>query len=211
VSCPTISLCVAVDQSGNVITSTAPTGAASKWVLAAADGSNPAGFASVSCASAALCVAADDLGNLVASTNPTGGTHAWILAAVDAPAGGSNGAGSVTCPTAGLCLAVASGSAGNLLLSSTNPSGGASAWTKTTGILGGVPLEAVFCASATLCVAEDPATDVATSSNPTGGSAAWTTDIAVGTPNHLSGGAACPSASLCVVVGEDDIVTSSSP
>src|SRR5579862_4299956 len=39
VSCPSASLCVAVDDSGNVVTSTNPAGGAHAWTVAHVDGS----------------------------------------------------------------------------------------------------------------------------------------------------------------------------
>jgi hypothetical protein len=56
VSCPSSSLCVAVDDSGNVLTSTAPTDA-STWTVTNVDGTHP--LADVSCPTTTLCVAGD--------------------------------------------------------------------------------------------------------------------------------------------------------
>lgn len=70
VSCPSVSLCVAVDGQGNTPTSTEPTGGAAAWSarqiggLPAAplffgqESGSPPGFAGGSCPSASLCVAA---------------------------------------------------------------------------------------------------------------------------------------------------------
>ena len=84
------------------------------------------------------------------------------------------------------------------------------AWTPTTGVDSGAPLDALVCESTTLCVAEDVATDTVTTTDPTGGASAWTTFV-VATSNHLTGGVSCASNNLCVAVGEQDIVTSSNP
>jgi hypothetical protein len=75
VSCPSATLCVAVDADGNVLTSTNPTGGAATWQRWLVDPGN--WLASVSCPTTALCVAGDSEGNLVISTNPTGGTGTW--------------------------------------------------------------------------------------------------------------------------------------
>jgi hypothetical protein len=72
------------------------------------------------------------------------------------------------------------------------------------------PLAALTCTSANFCVAEDVATDMVITTDPTGGASAWTATNE-GRPNHLFGGAACASMSLCVAVGADDIVTSTNP
>ena len=81
VSCATASLCVAVDDAGNVVTSTDPTGGAAKWTAANVDGSNS--LRDVSCPSTSLCVAVDNVGNVVTATDPTGGSAAWTAASVD--------------------------------------------------------------------------------------------------------------------------------
>jgi hypothetical protein len=82
VSCPSVSLCVAVDLAGNVLTSTDPTGGASAWARTLID---RVYLTAISCPSVSLCVAGDELGNIVTSTDPTGGANAWRSAAVDIP------------------------------------------------------------------------------------------------------------------------------
>jgi hypothetical protein len=47
VSCPSISLCVAIDQEGDVVTSTDPTGGAATWVIADVEGTDR--FTGISC------------------------------------------------------------------------------------------------------------------------------------------------------------------
>jgi hypothetical protein len=68
VSCPNVSLCVAVDAdgNGNAVTSTDPTGGASAWTVAHVDGSNV--LNGVSCPSSTLCVAVDAIGNVIIGT-----------------------------------------------------------------------------------------------------------------------------------------------
>jgi hypothetical protein len=100
VSCPSVTLCVAVDNSGNVITSTNPTGGTGAWTVANVAGGN--GLSAVSCTSTTLCVAVDVLGNAFSATNPTGGASAWTatsLHTLDSPSG-------VSCPVVGLCVEV---------------------------------------------------------------------------------------------------------
>ena len=70
VSCASVSLCVAVDKQGAVVTSTNPTGGASAWQVTHVDGTTS--LTGVSCQSVSLCVAVDSAGNLLSSTNPTG-------------------------------------------------------------------------------------------------------------------------------------------
>src|ERR1700729_2755690 len=64
-SCPSSALCVAVDESANVITSTNPTGGAGAWSIHALNGISD--LQGVSCPSASLCVALDSEGDIVTS------------------------------------------------------------------------------------------------------------------------------------------------
>ena len=87
VSCPSISMCVAGDYTGNILTSTDPTGGKRAWTTAPADqGGLPAHHLDVvSCPSVSLCVAGDNNGDVLTSTDPTGGANAWSSASVDVP------------------------------------------------------------------------------------------------------------------------------
>lgn len=100
VSCPTPSLCVAVDSVGDVVTSTDPNGRFSTWNSTFAGGAGSVN--GVSCPTTSLCVAVDDSGDVVTSTNPTGAASAWIVSNVD----GSNRESGVSCTGSDLCVAV---------------------------------------------------------------------------------------------------------
>jgi hypothetical protein len=97
IDCPTISLCVVGDATGDVITSADPTAGTGAWAISHVDqgttyecehygdmgpGCVPS-FEAVSCASATSCQALDVLGNLLGSHDPAGGPDAWV------PNGGS--------------------------------------------------------------------------------------------------------------------------
>jgi hypothetical protein len=72
-------------------------------------------------------------------------------------------------------------------------------------------LNAVSCASSSLCVAVDFVGNVVTSSTPTGGAAAWTVTHVDDFFMPLSG-VSCPSSGLCVAVDiSGNVVTSSNP
>jgi hypothetical protein len=157
----------------------------------------------VSCPTTGLCVAVDSLGDVLSSIDPTGGTGAWVRAAN--VAGGFRG---VSCPSAELCVGIS----GRDVITSTDPTGGAGAWNATEVFVRGSEhgLEAVSCASVTLCVATDDRGDVVTSTDPTGGASAWT-ETNVDSPYGL-GDVSCPSVRLCVAVApEGDLVTSTDP
>jgi hypothetical protein len=98
----------------------------------------------------------------------------------------------VSCPSATLC--VATDTVGDVL-TSTDPTGGAGAWTVTPVVSGS--LSGISCPSVSLCVASDTVGNVLTSTDPTGGAGAWTvTPVVLGSLSGIS----CPSDSLCVAV-----------
>jgi len=67
-SCPSSGVCVAMDASGNVVTSSNPAGGATAWTLTNA-GVDAFNYVSgVSCPSSGLCVAVDRSGNVVTGT-----------------------------------------------------------------------------------------------------------------------------------------------
>jgi len=84
VSCPVVSLCVAVDGGGNVVTSTRPTAGAAAWKVVNLVGDPAAGAPSmdgVSCPSTLFCIviATSAAGDSIVLTtnNPTGAASAW--------------------------------------------------------------------------------------------------------------------------------------
>lgn len=208
VSCPSATLCVAVDSgsfgAGNVITSTNPTGGTGAWSVTHVAEHNPFGVPGVSCASAFLCVAASGGGDVVTSTDPTGGAAAWAVTNVETSGGTLGGA---SCPSAALC--VVAGRNGNIL-TSTDPSGGTAAWTATHLASSASPI-GVSCPSVSFCVAVDLSGNVITSTNPTGGTGAWAaTSVDAGGGGFWA--VSCPSAALCVGVdGNGNVVTSTNP
>jgi len=138
-SCPSASLCVAVDDFGNVLASTDPAGGAGTWHKWAVE---PRGaFVGLSCPSVSLCVAVDDEGGVVTSTDPAGGIATWHTTKL--PNGG--GAFTVACPTATFCVA----NVGAGVETSTDPAGGAGAWDSTGALVGANGLS---CPSVSFCV-----------------------------------------------------------
>lgn len=193
VSCPSVSLCVAVGSDGInnnggglVSTTTNPAGGA--WSSA-----TPAivTMLSVSCPSISLCVAVG--GDEVAtSTDPSGGAGAWTPAAVpDA----FNGLTAVSCPSVSLCVAL---DENGDVLTSIDPTGGTGAWTKTTERIGASD-DALSCPLSSLCVAGDDFGGLYASTDPTGGSGAWTASTQ-NLPLSTLFGISCTASSLCVAV-----------
>lgn len=212
-ACPSASLCVGADGSGDVLTSTNPSGGASAWKLTPLEsGHSPAplalasGLTSISCPSVSFCVAADRRGDALASTDPTGGASKWRSVNVD-PKPGILGITSVSCPTRSFCVAV--DSSGNVV-TSTDPTGGASAW-KLHAVYGSSALYGVSCASTSLCVAVD-GTAVVVSTDPTGGSSTWQRATVEQGDLYRLNAVSCPSASMCVAVDQEgNVVTSTDP
>jgi len=120
VSCPVINLCVAVDVSGNVVTSTNSTGGAAAWKLVnigGQDGTNV--INGVACPSSTFCIAfASDNeahGHVLTTNNPTGGAAACR----QANSGGDELMG-LSCGDAGHCVLV---DYWGHVVTSTNPAG----------------------------------------------------------------------------------------
>jgi hypothetical protein len=125
-SCPAVSLCVAVDSAGRVLTSSDPT-RERPWSVADVDprvetlpgvpagaepglGAMPPTFAdarltAVSCPSVKLCVAVDEYGTIAYSFDPTGGAHAWKLSN-DHAGILRTGTSDVSCASVSLCVYV---------------------------------------------------------------------------------------------------------
>ncbi len=118
----------------------------------------------------------------------------------------------VSCPSQGLCVAVGTN---NLIASSTDPTGGPSAWhfvyagegpspnteNWPTENIEGRQIQSVSCPSASLCVAVTDQGFIYSSTQPTGPASAWrVTPIEEGGGNTHLEGVSCPTASLCVAV-----------
>ena len=216
IACPSTTLCVAVDRGGDVLWSTDPAGGPSAWELADVDGSNE--MTVVSCPSTTLCVAVDGAGNMITSPNPTGGGSSWTVARVDDSKTQSNtdNAGSVllrgvSCPSTALCVAV--DAAGNAVVS-TDPTGGATAWTTThvdtdvslgctgTGLTCQPPLVGITCPATTQCVAIDFSGNLLSTMDPTG-TAPWTSTPTAGGGLSSLFGISCPVIGFCATADGD--------
>jgi hypothetical protein len=112
----------------------------------------------------------------------------------------------VSCPTTGLCVAV--DLAGDVI-TSTNPTGGASAWTATR-IDEAKDLESISCPTTAFCAATDFSGNIFTSTNPTGGASAW---HGVNTGHHENlGSISCPTTGFCTALSlGSEVFTSTEP
>jgi hypothetical protein len=125
VSCPSASLCVALDADGNVLTSTDPAAGAKGWTITRFP-SHPYGeLQAISCPSVTLCVGVDSIGRIHTTTDPTGGASTWRVVQLRPDAGNLT---DVSCPSVSLCVAAPYDGS---VLTSTDPTGGAGAWHAT--------------------------------------------------------------------------------
>lgn len=108
----------------------------------------------------------------------------------------------VSCAGASLCAAV---SYDGHAFVSTDPAGGAGAWSGSAIDAGGFP-HAIACPSASLCVVVDDAGAVLTSTAPAAASPSWTGGAIAADPIRA---VACASASSCVAVDDGGRVLSS--
>jgi hypothetical protein len=194
ISCPSLGLCVAVDDTGHAILSTRPTtGGAGTWsapfALAGAEG-----LTSISCASTTLCVAVDGAGHAFLSTQPAlAGPGSWSAPfTID----GSEALSSVSCASAALCAAV--DGEGHVIFSTHPGIAGSGSWSAPSAIGGVGALTSVSCASTALCVAVDGAGHVAVSSEPAAGVSTWHTRLI--DPNLGLAAVSCFAADSCVAV-----------
>jgi hypothetical protein len=202
IACASGSSCIAVDDAGNLLSSSSPT---TVWALAKVD-AHP--LTAAACPSASLCVAVDDVGDVLSSDNPVGGAASWATAPVDP----GHGLTSVACPSVDLCVAV---DTAGTVLTSADPAGGASAWS-VAPVDPGHSLSSVSCPAVTLCVAVDTNRDLVSSTDPAGGAGAWTVAplsraVALTSPASAVS-VSCPSTALCVAIdGIGDTWSSSEP
>jgi len=126
VSCPTTSLCVAINTTGYVSISPDPGGRASSWTASPSRMNVQAGLYGLSCPSTSLCVAVGGGSGesyVATSTDPAGGAATWKGSALT---GGGDQLSAVSCASTSLCVAV--GFSGTVA-TSTDPAGGAGTWT----------------------------------------------------------------------------------
>lgn len=200
ISCPSTSLCVGVDTSGDSVISTDPTAATPAWTNNEIDPLQyngfqnfPPGLNGVSCPSTSLCVAVDSQGLALVSTDPTATSPAWTTSTIES---GFKLTG-ISCASTALCVAV--DASGNAVVS-TDPTATSPSWT-TYSIDGSHELDAVTCPSTALCVAADDDGRVLISTNPTSPDITWTAANIAGTATLTA--VSCPSTSLCVAAGND--------
>jgi hypothetical protein len=196
VSCSPSGFCAAVNDNGDVVTSSSPAGGPSTWTTTSIV--SDSGLVSISCPTAQFCAADDVLsGDVLVSSDPSGGAGAWQTIAI--ATGGT--LGTVRCTSASFCVAV---DAGGDVIVSTDPTGGAGAW-QLAKVNPGETLDDVSCLGDALCVAAG--SGLSTSTNPTGGASAWRSNSSVG-----GAAVSCPTTTLCVLPDDNgNVYTSTNP
>jgi hypothetical protein len=196
ISCPTASLCVAVDLNGNALVTRTPRRPTS-WRRTLIDAVAP--LDAVSCPSPGFCVAVDAMGRVVTSSDPTAGSAAWTAVKIrdDLDIGGTTVAvplTTVSCGSAHLCVTGDDFPHG--IITATNPRGGPGAWSNRIGIghrYSADGLVSVSCPSTRFCAALGDAA-VYASTAPAGPAS-----TKLGTTASLEA-ISCGSRSLCVAV-----------
>jgi hypothetical protein len=186
-SCASARLCVGVDSSGRIVSSTHPSGGAGDWRTQTISGpAGPVPLTQVSCPSTSLCVAIGGIDDVVSSTDPYAPTPTWRVTEVtesSPPRDSTAGLGGIACPTTSLC--VVTDQDGDVI-TSVDPGSSQATWTVShvdvgttyecihydqTGCQPG--LGPVSCTSASRCVAMDFEGNLLSSRDPAGGASAW--------------------------------------
>ena len=140
-SCPRVTVCYAVDSSGNILSSTSRSAAArGTWQVVASD--QGSGLVAISCPTAGFCLAVDKAGDAITMSNGSWGSPAYV----DARTGTFT---SVSCPLTTFCMAADSGGNAFAYTAASNT------WQPFTVDTSGGGLTGVSCTGPDHCVAVD--------------------------------------------------------
>lgn len=211
VSCASPRLCATVTYDGIVFVSTDPTAGAEAWSGSVLNQKNQKGathLTAVSCAPPSFCAAVSggsnnsNGGEVLTSNDPASGR--WQVAEL----GSSLDLRSISCSSPSLCLAVAR--EGRVFVS-TNPAGGASAWSEAGTPGGPGDLEGASCLANLLCAVGNQTGNILTSTDPALGAAATWSEASAGGSVQITG-VSCPAANACLAVDNNgDVMTSTDP
>ncbi|NNN21455.1 MAG: hypothetical protein HKL80_05565 [Acidimicrobiales bacterium] len=186
ISCTSTTQCVAGDSGGNVLVSTTPN--SSTWQKISLPNGNS--IESLSCSSN-HCVATNNFGSIFVTTDLAFTQWSATTLINFIPITASD------CLSSGFCIL---GDQIGDIFTSTNPTGGVSAWPKYA-LDGKDKLTAFTCDSGGSCLFGDDAGDIGYSANPILGAPSWVTTNIDGTNTITS--LQCPSPSFCV--GSDNL------
>jgi len=196
VSCPSVSLCVAVDSAstGNVTYTTTPASGGWSGPLTLDTGHQLTG---VSCPSTTLCFAVDNHGSLFASAAPAT-SSTWTPGTIDTTIKLEG----ISCPSPALCVAVDDNGA---VVSSTTPGAPSPPWALEP-IDSPHHLTGVSCPTISFCAAVDDVGQVLVTTTPTSN---WGQPLLLNGAAHPLTGISCTTSGLCVVVAADGTVYAS--
>lgn len=213
ISCPTVSVCVAVGNRGTIVTSENADGGAGAWrsetmkpgphvgtAPGEADRTSPGTFESVSCPTVGMCAAVTYAGDFYASGNPVGGASTWRATDLDGD-GADTHLKSVSCPTTTFCVAVAAGgsgaaSGGGRIIGINEPLS-ASISAVQVQLDESLDLQAVSCPSPAFCIAVANQGRIVVSANPGAVGPAWREIETPGGPGDLEA-VDCPERGICL-------------
>lgn len=203
ISCPSTTLCVAVDAAGNALVSSDPTGPALDWTTTQIDTNSSYDctgtgltcqppLTGISCPSTTLCAAVDFSGNLLTTTTPTA-TVPWSSTPTDG--GGLSSLYGISCPELGFCATV-DGDAGRAI--TLNPADPAAQTSRSLPY----SLYGIWCESTSLCLAsvESPGgiSGLLGSFDPAAPASTWSLST-LGGINSV----ACPAPAVCLAADDE--------
>jgi hypothetical protein len=220
-SCPSAQFCVAAYLWGSELYTSAevssdPGGGPSQWT---SSGDRLEGDA-ITCASQVSCVASGygianrsgTIGYEFSTSTEPGGLESWLPAFNPSEEWGLQGA--VSCASDGFCAAAS----GNGIVTSSDPTGGAGAWTYTPDVDQVGDIVAISCPSQSFCAATDDEGNVLSSSDPAGGGASWQSAHIDEVPALHAGdfkrliGISCTSSAFCAAIDNyGSLFTSTNP
>ncbi len=228
VSCPTLTMCIAVGGDGNgrsVYSVGTYSGSSWTWATEASitpDSTDQGILYSVSCPTSTSCIAVGEdygtggLQGIYTSGTYSGGNWTWTTEAEITP--DPNGFGyldNVSCPTSSMCIAVGNDDDNLGVTSVGTYSGGSWTWTRETiipiGSTGGADVYGISCPNSTTCVvvgSDDSGSEqgVVSSGTYSGGNWTWSPEVNLTSDSSGVGyltAVNCPISTLCVAVGYD--------
>lgn len=200
VACSSASSCIASQESGNLFTSTAPTGPSVRW----GSGQPLADpVTSVACPSSSLCFAGGAGGTVLHSTNPAAGAASWSAVLADpeiGPGGTPPPLDAVSCPTTSFCALISGGD----VIASADPTVAGSWSVEQIDDLSSLNpdkteqpsfLTDISCPTASFCAATDNLGGMYTTTTPLAGAGSW---HRVKVRHAFLGRISCASPALCV-------------
>ena len=205
VSCPSASLCVAIDGGGQVRTTANPGAESPAWTTTTlpvpAGDPNNGNLQHLSCPTTSFCVANAYTGYVYASNNPGAASPTWVATASPVDSG------LLTCASSALCIVTDNMDKVRI---STNPGAATPVWSAPADVTpDSKEVDAISCPTVTFCLAGSRDGFAYRSVNPTDASPVWT-EIVTTTGFHVRS-ISCPTTDMCTAVGNSGAITSTNP